>query len=117
MAYRILAALFAALFAAPALAQVPSTLPANSVLGRLGVTAGKPQAIPFDTLFSAANIQPVTANLTALLALGSTGFPTRTGANTWAQRIGRWDRERDHRHQRKRRLGQSDDLASAGDHA
>jgi hypothetical protein len=86
MAYRILAALFAALFAAPALAQVPSTLPANSVVGRLGVTAGKPQAIPFDTLFSAANIQPVTANLTALLALGSTGFPTRTGADTWAQR-------------------------------
>jgi hypothetical protein len=81
-----LAAFLALVTAVPALAQVPSTLPANTVLGRLGVIAGKPQAIPFDTLFSAANVQPVTANLTALLALGSTGFPTRTGTNTWAQR-------------------------------
>ncbi len=31
-------------------------------------------------------LQPLSVNLTAFLALNSTGFPARTGTNTWAQR-------------------------------
>ncbi len=31
-------------------------------------------------------LQPITANLTALLGLNSTGIPVRTGTNAWAQR-------------------------------
>jgi hypothetical protein len=69
----------------PALAQVPSTLPANTVLGRLGVTAGKPQAIPFDTLFSSANVQPITTNLTALLAMG-VGCASHSASTAWTAR-------------------------------
>jgi hypothetical protein len=48
----LLAAFLTALTAVSAVAQVPTTLPANSVLGRLGVTPGKPQAIPFATLYA-----------------------------------------------------------------
>ncbi len=79
-------ALALSLLAGPVVAQAPC--PPNTVWGRLAVPAqgGKCVAIPFDILFSNANVQPATANLTALLALSSTGFPTRTGTNTWAQR-------------------------------
>lgn len=47
---KIALALLAALLPSLAAAQVPSTLPANTVLGRLGVGAGPVQAIPFATL-------------------------------------------------------------------
>lgn len=120
MQNRIRAALIAALSvltAAPATAQQwPPTFPANTVFGRLGITAGPGQAIPFNifaariapaviTVLGAVNgimkadgaghisaatagtdYQVPSANLTALLALSSTGFPVRTGSNTWAQR-------------------------------
>lgn len=39
-----------ALLAAPAHAQLPQTLPANSVVGRLGIGSGPGQAIPFSVL-------------------------------------------------------------------
>lgn len=47
---RTILALLAVALIAPAAAQVPTTLPANTVVGRLGIGSGPAQAIPFATL-------------------------------------------------------------------
>src|SRR4051812_31688933 len=53
MVRRPLAAVIALLAGlVPAIAQVPSTLPPNTVVGRAGISAGPPQAIPFINLFN-----------------------------------------------------------------
>lgn len=57
---RLALALLGLLLAFPAAAQVPNfptTLPANSVVGRLGIGTGPAQAIPFANLIAALNTQ------------------------------------------------------------
>lgn len=90
MQLRIRALALAALLsltAAPALAQqFPTTMGPNTVYCRLAIDAGPGSACPISVVLARAGFQAATANLTALLALSGTGFPTRTDVNTWAQR-------------------------------
>lgn len=74
LTYALLAAL--ALWSTPSPAQQPITLPPGTVYGRLGVTAGPGQAIPFATLYSNL-LSAQTAN-TVLAGPTSGGVATPT---------------------------------------
>lgn len=68
---RILAAALALFLAAPAVAQVvPNNLPANTVVGRLGIGSGPAQAIPFAV---------IGAQLSGTTAITGTGDVTLSG--------------------------------------
>lgn len=89
MLHRLRAALLAALLsltASAAFAQQFQTMPANTVICRLGVSPGPAQACPIATILSAAGFQAQTTKLTNFLALSGGGFPVLSGTSTWAQR-------------------------------
>lgn len=89
MLHRLRAALLAALLsltAGAAVAQQFQTMPANTVICRLGVSPGPAQACPIATILSAAGFQAQTTKLTNFLALSGGGFPVLSGTSTWAQR-------------------------------
>lgn len=74
--------LFGALVAAVTVAQVsPQTLPASTVWGRLGISAGPGQAIPFNVLIANLNLATaLTGDCTSTVALVTTCLKTNGAA-------------------------------------